>query len=95
MRTCWGGRSFLLDAGLTRKAMAEFMEDIALVVVPVEVDFRWRPQLSDPVDEMVLEAAINARAAFVTWNLRDFGDATARFGLELLSPGEALRRIGS
>ena len=29
---------------------------------PFEVSFRWRPQLADSNDEMVLEAAANGRA---------------------------------
>ncbi len=29
---------------------------------PVEVHFLWRPQLRDPADELVLEAAVNASA---------------------------------
>lgn len=84
---------FLLDTGLTRKTVAEFIEDIASIVVPVGIDFQWRPQLHDPGDEMVLEAAINCNAAVVTHNLRDFGMAPARFGLALLSPADALQRI--
>lgn len=84
---------FLLDAGVTRQAMAEFLEDIAATVVPVGVDFSWRPQLSDPDDEMVLEAAIACGASIVTHNARDFGEVPARFGIGLLSPAEALRRI--
>ncbi len=44
---------------------------------------------------MILEAAVNGRAdAIVTFNLRDFGDAPARFGIEAIKPQEALRRIG-
>ena len=35
---------------------------VARVVVPVEIGFQWRPQLRDPQDEMVLEAAVNAGA---------------------------------
>jgi len=39
------------------------------VVEPVEVHYRWWPQLSDAGDEMVLEAAVNCRAdAIVTFN---------------------------
>lgn len=84
---------FLLDTGLTRKVVAEFIEDIASIVVPVGIDFQWRPQLHDPGDEMVLEAAINCNGAVVTHNQRDFGTAPARFGLALLSPADALQRI--
>lgn len=84
---------FLLDAGIARRQIAGFLEDIAATVDPVGIDFQWRPQLVDPNDEMVLEAAINSGAAIVTHNARDFRDIPARFGLALLSPAEALRRI--
>jgi len=83
----------LLATGITRVQMTEFLEDIAATVVPVGIDFQWRPQLNDPGDEMVLEAATNCAAAIVTHNTRDFGAAPARFGLPLLTPAEALRRI--
>lgn len=88
-----GRAEFLLDAGLTRKDVAEFLQDLASIVAPVGIDFHWRPQLGDADDEMVLEAAINCGGAIVTHNTRDFGDVPARFGLQLLSPAEALRRI--
>ncbi len=56
--------------------------------------FMWRPQVRDPADEMVLEAAINGNAdALVTFNRRDFGDGPARFGIAVFSPREELRRI--
>ena len=84
---------FLLDTGVTRRQIVEFLEDIAATVVPVGIDFQWRPQLVDPNDEMVLEAAINCGGAIVTHNARDFRDIPARFGLPLLSPAEALQRI--
>jgi len=45
---------------------------------------------------MVLETASNGHAdALVTFNRRDFGDAPGDFGIALLSPREALRRIPS
>ena len=78
-------------AGLTRKEVGMFLDAIAALVHPVETHFLWRPQLRDPSDEMVLEAAVNGRAqAVVTFNVRDFGAATARFGVALLRPREAL-----
>jgi putative PIN family toxin of toxin-antitoxin system len=84
---------FLLDTGLTRQLIGEFLQDIASVVTPVGVDFRWRPQLNDPNDEMVLEAAINCGAGIVTHNWRDFRDVPSRFGLDLMTPAETLKRI--
>ena len=85
---------FLLGAGLTRETIGKFMKTVALTVVPVEINFRWRPQLTDPDDEMVLETAINARAtAIVTHNARDFGAVPVRFGMQLLAPSDALRRV--
>jgi putative PIN family toxin of toxin-antitoxin system len=88
-----GRADLLLDMGLSRQSMREFLVDIATVMRPIGIDYRWRPQLGDPDDEMVLETAINANAAIVTHNARDFGDVPARFGLMHLSPAEALRRI--
>ena len=56
--------------------------------------YRWRPQLRDPGDEMVLETAVNGRAtAIVTFNRRDYGGASETFLIEVLSPSEALRRV--
>ena len=84
---------FLLASGLTRKVAGAFIEDIAGILVPVGIDFQWRPQLTDPGDEMVLETAINCGGAIVTHNLRDFGTAPARFGLDLWTPAQAMQRI--
>ena len=70
------------------------ISSLCLVAEPVETRFLWRPQVRDPADEMVLEAAINGNAdALVTFNRRDFGDAPARFGIAVFSPREELRRI--
>lgn len=67
---------------------------LALLIEPVETHMRWRPQLRDPNDELVLEAAINGRAAaLVTHNLRDFRDGTRRFGIRLLRPGDLVKEL--
>jgi predicted nucleic acid-binding protein len=50
--------------------------------------------LSDPKDEMVLEAAINGRAdALVTYNRRDFAAAAGRFDVQVVSPAEFLEGL--
>ncbi len=53
--------------------------------------FTWRPQLSDPNDEFILELAVAAGAShIVTFNRADFHGA-ARFGINVVEPGEFLR----
>jgi len=43
---------------------------------------------------MVLETAVDGRAdLLVTFNVRDFGSVPERFGIEVLIPREAIRRI--
>lgn len=82
---------FRLDTGYAEPALTKFMTDVASVVEPVELHFLWRPQLADPSDEMVLEAAVNGQAdMLVTHNIRDFREAAARFSVRAATPGEAL-----
>lgn len=81
-------------AGLSLDEVDLFIDAVLAMAEPVEPYFLWRPQLRDPADEFVLETAINGRAeALVTFNLRDFGEAPGRFGIDLLTPAETLRRI--
>jgi len=71
-----------------------FLDAVLAMCEPVETHFLWRPQLRDPNDEMVLEAAVNGQAdALVTFNRRDFGPVPERFGVAVLLPREALARI--
>lgn len=72
------------------------LSDLISVSEPVKISYRWRPQLLDPDDEMVLEAAANGRAdALVTFNRRDFALSRGRFEHKLLLPSEALRWVRS
>ena len=84
----------ILASGLTPAEAAIFVDAMIAMLEPVETHFLWRPQLRDPGDELVLEAAVNGRAeAIVTFNRRDFGAAPGRFGVVVLTPREAMRRI--
>lgn len=83
-----------LAAGLDERETGLFVEAVLAMVDPVETHYLWRPQLRDPADEFVLEAAVNGQArAIVTFNQRDFGSAAEKFGVELLRPAELLRRL--
>ncbi len=83
-------------SGLSEAEISNIISALCAVSEPVTPRFLWRPQLRDPADEMVLETAINGNAdALVTFNRRDFGDAPGDFGIALLAPREALRRITS
>lgn len=83
-------------AGLSPTQVGTFIDAVIALAEPVETHFLWRPQLRDPGDELVLEAAVNGRAhAIVTFNRKDFGEIPTRFGVEVLAPIDALRRIKS
>ena len=83
-----------IASGLSESEVETVVTALCAVAEPVATRFLWRPQLHDPADEMVLDAAINgATDALVTFNRQDFGQAPARFGVALLSPQEALRRL--
>ena len=83
-----------LASGLSAVEVNAFLDGLIAIAEPVKQFFRWRPQLRDPGDELVLEAAVNGRAsAIVTFNERDMRGARANFGIEVLRPGEVLRRL--
>ncbi|QCG94311.1 putative toxin-antitoxin system toxin component, PIN family [Azospirillum sp. TSA2s] len=82
--------------GLDEADVDRLLSELAAVLEPVDVRFTWRPQLSDPADEMVLEAAVNGRAdVLVTHNVRDFAGAAPRFGIPVLRPAEFLRGVAT
>jgi len=83
-----------LVTGMSEADVASFLAALASASEGVEVHFQWRPQLSDPADEMVLEAAINGHAdALVTHNIADFAEAARRFGLRVVTPGNILKEL--
>jgi predicted nucleic acid-binding protein len=85
-----------LASGLSAADTTVFIDTLIEMAEPIRTYFRWRPQLSDAGDELVLEAAVNGRAdAIVTFNEKDLRVAHRNFGIEVIRPGEALRRIGS
>jgi len=83
-----------LAAGLSEQEVCVFLDAVIAIAEPVKIHYLWRPQLRDPSDEMVLETAVNGRAnLLITFNVRDYGTAPARFGIEVMTPREAVERI--
>jgi putative PIN family toxin of toxin-antitoxin system len=83
-------------------AVSGFAADEAVALVKafckmgdlVHLPYLLRPQLTDPDDEFVLETAVHGRADFVvTFNSRDFFRSTRKFGIETISPRDAVRRM--
>ena len=86
----------LAASGLSRREISHVLDDLAAVARPVRLAFRWRPQLPDADDDMVLETALNGGAsAIVTFNARDFAVPRAHFACAAISPLAALKRIRS
>jgi putative PIN family toxin of toxin-antitoxin system len=83
-----------LATRMSEKEVAGFLAALASASEAVEVNFRWRPQLSDPKDELVLEVAVNGGAdALVTHNIRDFEPAARLFGLRVLLPRDVQKEL--
>ncbi len=85
----------LLASGLLRPELVDrFLDSFLLHTAPVSVSYLWRPQLSDPADEMVLEAAVNGRADWiVTHNVRHFFAASKKFNLGIAAPAPMLQKL--
>ena len=82
------------DLPISRKHVEELLDYVSKVGFAHEIYYAWRPFLSDPDDDMVLEVAIASSSnAIVTFNKRDFRGCE-RFGVRLLTPAELLQEIG-
>jgi putative PIN family toxin of toxin-antitoxin system len=80
----------LTATGLTVELVNEFLNGLSNVIIPVEISYLWRPQLSDPKDEMVLEAAVNGQADWlITYNVKDFAKAARYFSINVGTPHAA------
>jgi putative PIN family toxin of toxin-antitoxin system len=85
-----------LAHGMSIERVNSFLAELSLIIEEIQIYYQWRPQVADPGDEMVLEAAINGRAdAIITHNIRHFAPAALRFRLAVITPQQALREVSS
>jgi putative PIN family toxin of toxin-antitoxin system len=78
-------------AGAHADQVINFLDALAGVVIRVEIQFLWRPQLRDPNDDLVLELAVNGQGlgdsvAIITSNQKDFLPQAGKFGIGVLTP---------
>ena len=84
----------LLAGEIQASDVHSFLDDLARVITPVDIQFLWRPQLRDPADDMVLEAAVNGQAnAIVTFNQKDFLPQAQSFGLRIMTPQQYFQGV--
>ena len=71
------------------------LDFLAASSVEHAISFRWRPHLSDPNDDFVLELAVAAQAEYIiTHNLRNFAAAQS-LAVTALPPAEFLKLLNN
>jgi putative PIN family toxin of toxin-antitoxin system len=84
----------LAAGGLTAVDVDDLLARLYELAQQLDLHFRWRPQLRDNDDEMVLETSVNANCIpIVSFNCRDLQQGWVRFGIDLLTPVELLRKV--
>lgn len=83
------------ESARPREDVEDLIEYLCSIARKQKIFFLWRPCLSDPADDMVLELAVAAEChAIVAHNRRDFRPA-ADFGIAILTPAEFLKQLGA
>ena len=73
--------------------ISRYLDALCACAIHQEIFFSWRPVLSDPGDEMLLELAVAAGAThIVTHNKRHFTQAVS-FGICVVTPSELLKLL--
>ena len=83
-----------MSGASTPEEILAFLRYICSIAHRQQIFFLWRPWLSDPKDDMVLEVAIASQSRYiVTHNLRDFRGVENHFGVMPVTPGKFLNII--
>jgi putative PIN family toxin of toxin-antitoxin system len=81
-------------AGLKTNDVDDILDYVCSVANRRKVFYLWRPFLSDPKDDMVLELAVSAGCEIiVTYNKGDF-EGIEQFGIRVMTAQEFLQEIG-
>ncbi len=74
---------------LSARQIDDVIDFLCAQAVHHRIFYLWRPALKDPDDDFVLELAVKAGAAVVTWNVADFKRA-AQFAVPVWTPRDCL-----
>ncbi len=78
---------------LSHKRIDDILDYICTNANKRRIHFSWRPLLTDPDDDFLLELAVECECDFViTYNVRDVYPIKD-FGIKVVTPGEFLRII--
>jgi len=81
-------------SGLKVSDIDDILDYVCSVANRKKVHYLWRPFLSDPKDDMVLELAVSADCEIiVTYNKDDF-KGVEQFGVRVMTAQEFLHEIG-
>lgn len=76
---------------LDDESIGDFLDIFCARAEHIRLFYRWRPLLTDPDDDILLETALNGQcSAIITYNRRHFRGAE-RFGITVCTPQEFLR----
>jgi putative PIN family toxin of toxin-antitoxin system len=79
--------------GLTSREVEDVLDGLCARGECRRIHFLWRPTLSDPKDDHILELAFAAGSAdIVTHNIHDFAGAAA-FGIRIVTPAQVLGEL--
>jgi putative PIN family toxin of toxin-antitoxin system len=78
---------------LNHRQSAELITQLIVLSQEVQINFSWRPNLTDESDNKFIEAAIHTGAIIVTYNERDYrtGDLQ-QFGWNVMTPRDFMIR---
>jgi putative PIN family toxin of toxin-antitoxin system len=80
--------------GLTLTDIADFLDFLCAIAHLYEIFFLWRPTLTGPKDEMLLELAVKARCQYIaTYKTRNLRGAE-QFGIAIVTPKALLETMG-
>ena len=79
--------------GLTYRDIDAFLDNMCSLSSFQKIHYLWRPFLSDPKDDHVLELAVASQEKRITtFNVKDFKDVD-KFGVKIINPKQLLGEI--